>query len=189
MFLAVLEAALHESAKGAVPKSIRRGIRGSFRGSLRAPLARAAAIGGYEVARAVRERVRGDDDRERLRSKVLGREAVQKLLARRDFREFVLAIYRINRAGRSGYESVRYPGFPPRIPVGGAGGGGAGEASAAERLKCVACLDAERTQAFRPCGHVCACDDCANWILGFDDEAKCPCCRSHVVSCLKVYLS
>jgi hypothetical protein len=186
-FLAVLEAALHETAKGAVPKSIRRGIREILRKRRSVP-AGTLALGGYEVARAVEKHVHGDD-REKLRSKVLGGEAVQNLLGRKDFQEFVLGIYRMNRAGRSGYESVRYPGFPPRIPGGRAEGGGAEEASAAERLKCVACLDAERTQAFWPCGHVCACDDCASWILGFDDEAKCPCCRSHVVSCLKVYLS
>jgi hypothetical protein len=181
MFLAVLEAALHKSAKDAVPKSIRRGIRGSIKQNLcTPPLVWALALGGHEAARAVQEHVHGDCDRERLRSEVLDEKAVQRLLMQEHFREFVLAIYRMNRAGRSGYELVRYPGF-----VTGRGK----EASAAERLKCVACADSERTHAFLPCGHLCTCNDCAGWILQCNDEAKCPCCRSRVESSLRVYLS
>jgi hypothetical protein len=193
--LAVLEAAFHKRARDAVPESIRRRILSSLESNLRAPLpVRALALRRHEVATFVQEHVHGDGDRDRLRSIVLGGEAIQRLLARWDFREFVLDIYRLNRARRSGYESLRYPGFPPRIPGSRTGGGGAAEAaaeeaSAVERLKCIACLFSDRTQVFLPCGHMCACDDCASWILGFDDAAKCPCCRSHVQSSLKVYLS
>jgi hypothetical protein len=75
MFLAVLEAALHDSAHGAVPKTTRVWIP-TILGKERSVPAGALALGGYEVARAVEEHVTGFD-REKLRSMVLGGEAVQ----------------------------------------------------------------------------------------------------------------
>jgi hypothetical protein len=102
------------------------------------------------------------------------------------FREFVLGIYWMNRrvGGRSGYEPVRYLGYLLR----NWGHGEEGRLAIGWRT-CAVCLDSERTQVLLPCRHMCACDDCASWILGFDDEAKCPCCRSDVESSFKAYLS
>ncbi|MBT9559837.1 MAG: protein kinase, partial [Myxococcales bacterium] len=57
----------------------------------------------------------------------------------------------------------------------------AAQAQAAARHECVLCLDAQRSTAFVPCGHVCCCADCA------EDVAQCPVCRGAVQERLKVF--
>jgi hypothetical protein len=47
--------------------------------------------------------------------------------------------------------------------------------------KCVVCLDAQRQNCFLPCGHVCACIECAKGL------ANCPLCTQHIASKVRVY--
>ena len=51
---------------------------------------------------------------------------------------------------------------------------------------CIVCLDSERTHAFLPCGHRCACEKCSQALL---DGAMCVCpvCRTPVDSRVRIY--
>ena len=60
----------------------------------------------------------------------------------------------------------------------------AAEEAAAEENKCNICWDNEKTHAFYPCGHQCACESCAN-----DDTAVCPMCQSNVEGSMRVYVT
>ena len=55
----------------------------------------------------------------------------------------------------------------------------------AETTECVVCLDALKSYALAPCGHVCVCEACADRIqIG----APCPVCRKEVAAKCRVYL-
>lgn len=45
-----------------------------------------------------------------------------------------------------------------------------------ESVECVVCLECSPTIIFAPCGHFCACDECARSL--FNTTKKCPMCRS-----------
>jgi serine/threonine protein kinase len=47
--------------------------------------------------------------------------------------------------------------------------------------ECVVCVDAARSIALAPCGHVCSCEDCAG------DLRECPICRQPIDGRLKVF--
>ena len=53
---------------------------------------------------------------------------------------------------------------------------------APRKRECVVCYDKEPTMAMIPCGHVCACEDCAEWLR------ECPMCRAHVLEARRIYL-
>ena len=55
--------------------------------------------------------------------------------------------------------------------------------------ECSICLARPKEILFQPCGHVCACQDCANEILIDGGPKICPICRQNVESCQRVYLS
>jgi hypothetical protein len=63
----------------------------------------------------------------------------------------------------------------------------AAEEAAAEENKCNICWDNEKTHAFYPCGHQCACESCAHAIM--DDTAVCPMCQSNVEGSMRVYVT
>ncbi len=53
--------------------------------------------------------------------------------------------------------------------------------------RCVFCLEAKRSVAFVPCGHVAACEDCIN--QEFLSQCKeCPICRKTFLALMKIYL-
>jgi len=54
-------------------------------------------------------------------------------------------------------------------------------------LQCVVCLGAEREVILLPCGHVCACADCAAELLRMNQG--CPVCRSPIESVGPAYIS
>ena len=49
---------------------------------------------------------------------------------------------------------------------------------------CIICLDADRTHALVPCGHLCVCADCAERI---PVHSKCPLCREAWITSLRIY--
>jgi hypothetical protein len=97
--LALIEALLHDTSEGVVPRLIREHLRQAV-GRLLLPNQDLESKGGFEVARLIQERARGEVF-QRLRSDVLNFEALQDLL-RFDhaLQEMVTAMYRMNRAGR-----------------------------------------------------------------------------------------
>jgi serine/threonine protein kinase len=59
----------------------------------------------------------------------------------------------------------------------------AAKQAAEARHECIVCVDAPRSIALAPCGHVCSCADCAG------DLQQCPICRQAIAACLKVFLA
>ena len=51
--------------------------------------------------------------------------------------------------------------------------------------KCVVCLDRPPTETFYPCGHECACAGCAGQLMS--STMRCPNCRAHIETIMKVY--
>lgn len=51
---------------------------------------------------------------------------------------------------------------------------------------CVVCIEKEKTHTFLPCGHRCACADCAREVLS--RTRKCPLCRSPSTNAVQVYV-
>ena len=49
--------------------------------------------------------------------------------------------------------------------------------------KCVICLDAPKSRACVPCGHVCVCERCAAPLT------HCPICREECTDLMRIYLS
>ncbi|XP_036145385.1 E3 ubiquitin-protein ligase cblA-like [Monomorium pharaonis] len=53
---------------------------------------------------------------------------------------------------------------------------------------CIACINTKSNQVFIPCGHICCCEDCANYIMQeSDDVKKCPICKKQISAIYKVY--
>ena len=52
---------------------------------------------------------------------------------------------------------------------------------------CVVCMDKEADGVVLPCGHLCGCESCLNILLNSGD--KCPICRGHMNSIIKVFQS
>jgi hypothetical protein len=57
----------------------------------------------------------------------------------------------------------------------------AAKQAAEARHECVVCVDAARSIALAPCGHVCSCEDCAG------DLQQCPICRQPIDGRLKLF--
>jgi hypothetical protein len=57
----------------------------------------------------------------------------------------------------------------------------AAKQAAEARHECIVCVDAPRSIALAPCGHVCSCDDCAG------ELHQCPICRKPIEARLKVF--
>ena len=51
---------------------------------------------------------------------------------------------------------------------------------------CVVCIDQEKTHTFLPCGHRCACADCARQVLS--RTRRCPLCRSPSTGAIQIYV-
>ena len=51
---------------------------------------------------------------------------------------------------------------------------------------CVVCMAEPKEYLFAPCGHMCACSDCADLIINKD--ALCPICRKDIACKIKVYM-
>ena len=52
---------------------------------------------------------------------------------------------------------------------------------------CVVCIDKEADGVVLPCGHLCGCEPCLKMLL--NSGAKCPICRAHMNSVVKVFQS
>ncbi|CAF1984696.1 unnamed protein product [Rotaria magnacalcarata] len=52
---------------------------------------------------------------------------------------------------------------------------------------CVVCMDEEADGVVLPCGHLCGCESCLKMLL--NSVAKCPICRAHMNSVVKVFQS
>jgi len=52
---------------------------------------------------------------------------------------------------------------------------------------CCICIDKEVTHAFLPCGHNCACLDCAQYLAAH--ESTCPICRRHIEGQVQIFAS
>jgi len=78
---------------------------------------------------------------------------------------------------------------PRDAPKGGEGGGGdvirALVADVGIDTECVMCMDAEKSHAFVPCGHMCVCKGCAGKIMGANKE--CPFCCSVATAVMRVF--
>jgi hypothetical protein len=61
-----------------------------------------------------------------------------------------------------------------------------GDASCLEVARCRVCLEGVQGVVFVPCGHVCACRECAGVVMSSD--RKCPVCRAKARSTMNVYL-
>lgn len=55
------------------------------------------------------------------------------------------------------------------------------------KLLCVVCMDTEADGVVLPCGHLCGCEPCLKILL--NSEARCPICRAHMNSVVKVFQS
>ena len=56
-----------------------------------------------------------------------------------------------------------------------------------EQTLCVVCMDAPKTHAIVPCGHVCICEGCAEKLLAPQAPLVCPMCREHATMVMKLY--
>ena len=57
-----------------------------------------------------------------------------------------------------------------------------------ELTECVVCQDAARSHSFVPCGHRCACQECASTIMALVPAARqCPICRAEATYAIQVY--
>ena len=56
-----------------------------------------------------------------------------------------------------------------------------------DSIECAVCLNNARTKMFRPCGHMCVCDDCCESLLAMQSP-QCPMCRQYVTEAFKVFL-
>lgn len=52
-----------------------------------------------------------------------------------------------------------------------------------ESADCVVCLDCEPAIIFAPCGHFCACEDCARQLFSSSGK-RCPMCRATIAQCV-----
>ena len=52
---------------------------------------------------------------------------------------------------------------------------------------CIVCMDEEADGVVLPCGHLCGCEPCLKMLL--NSGAKCPICRAHMNSVVKVFQS
>ena len=59
------------------------------------------------------------------------------------------------------------------------------DAGPEESDECVICMDQRKTHTMVPCGHICVCQACADWITA-EGEA-CPICRAPVTVPMAVY--
>ena len=50
---------------------------------------------------------------------------------------------------------------------------------------CIVCMDAPKTHAFVPCGHVCACATCSEMVMA--SSSTCPYCRGPAQMAMRVY--
>jgi hypothetical protein len=57
------------------------------------------------------------------------------------------------------------------------------EIQTTEPLECVVCLDAMKTHAIVPCGHLCLCESCSTRI-----RTKCPICTRSITDIIKIYM-
>jgi hypothetical protein len=55
-----------------------------------------------------------------------------------------------------------------------------------EQSLCVVCMDAPKTHAIVPCGHVCVCEECGERLLAVQ-PVVCPMCREHAAMVMKLY--
>jgi hypothetical protein len=58
---------------------------------------------------------------------------------------------------------------------------------AAQSDACVVCMEATRSHAFVPCGHVCMCAPCAS--KAFAQSPKCPICRNNSQMVMQIFFS
>ncbi len=59
------------------------------------------------------------------------------------------------------------------------------ESISEDRLVCVACVDNEKSVILLPCGHLCLCTTCSEWIMSHDQ--KCPMCRRKIREAVDAY--
>ena len=59
--------------------------------------------------------------------------------------------------------------------------------SEGEPQHCVICLTQPKSHAFVPCGHQCACSDCATAVAKGGRAAKCPICRARVQMVVRIF--
>ena len=76
----------------------------------------------------------------------------------------------------------RMPSGPPRHPALPSAPAPPQPPEAPRKRECVVCHDKEPTMAMIPCGHVCACEDCAEFLH------DCPMCRAPVLEARRIYL-
>ena len=76
----------------------------------------------------------------------------------------------------------RMPSGPPLHPAPPSSPPPPQPPEAPPKRECVVCYDKEPTMAMIPCGHVCACDDCAEFLR------DCPMCRAPVLEARRIYL-
>ena len=54
-----------------------------------------------------------------------------------------------------------------------------------ESDECVICMDQRKTHTMVPCGHICVCQACADWVT--EEGETCPICRAPVTTTMAVY--
>ncbi len=59
------------------------------------------------------------------------------------------------------------------------------ESISEDRLVCVACVDNEKSVILLPCGHLCLCPTCSEWIMSHDQQ--CPMCRRKIREAVDAY--
>ena len=79
-------------------------------------------------------------------------------------------------------ETDRMPSGPPLHPAAPSSPPPPQPPEAPRTRECVVCYDKEPTMAMIPCGHVCACADCAGFLR------ECPMCRVPVLEARRIYL-
>jgi len=87
--------------------------------------------------------------------------------------------------GQGGVDEIVRCSRPRDAPKGREGGGGDVSRSVGIDNECVVCMDAEKSHAFVPCGHMCVCKGCAGEIMGADKE--CPYCCSVATAVMRVF--
>jgi hypothetical protein len=91
--------------------------------------------------------------------------------------------------GQGGVDEIVRCSRPRDAPKGREGGGGDVSrvlgADVGIDNECVMCMDAEKSHAFVPCGHMCVCKGCAGKIMGANKE--CPFCCSVATAVMRVF--
>ena len=146
-----------------------------------------------EVVKDAKERAAGSTEQESSTAAMGMVASGQGGQARGRALEIKSEMVEMNRGGAqsaAGCASSMEEGAPSPAAVVGAspaaGGCPPAGAAATEEVECCVCMETRKSHIFIPCGHFCACQQCADAIMAAD-KPECPMCRHPADKHMRVY--